>query len=140
MGAGVLFFDNERKVLLVQPTYKGTWEIPGGVVESNESPRDAAIREVKEELGLQLRPDAINLLCVEYMAAGDEITESLMFVFDGGILSEERLNQMRLDASEIKSFQFVAAKDVSDLLGAVLGGRIEKCAGANSCTYSEGQY
>lgn len=42
MGAGVLFFDGSGRVLLVDPVYKPQWEIPGGVVEGGESPRDAA--------------------------------------------------------------------------------------------------
>ena len=50
--AAVLFTDPEGRVLLVEPTYKPTWEIPGGTVELNESPFAAAAREVKEELGL----------------------------------------------------------------------------------------
>lgn len=140
MGSGILFFNKERQILLVQPTYKETWEIPGGVVELNESPRDAALREVKEELGLQLNPDAISLLCVEYMAAGNEKTEALMFVFNGGILEENQLNQIKLDASEIKSYQFVALNNLIDLLVPMLGARIQKCVEASSCIYSEGQY
>ncbi len=51
ISAGCLFFDEHNRLLVVNPTYKETWEIPGGVVEQNESPRDAVIREVSEELG-----------------------------------------------------------------------------------------
>jgi 8-oxo-dGTP diphosphatase len=52
VAAGVLFRDAVGRVLLVKPTYKDGWEIPGGYVEAGESPRAAAAREVKEELGL----------------------------------------------------------------------------------------
>ena len=41
MGAGVLFTDETGRLLLVEPTYKPTWEIPGGAMEADESPRDA---------------------------------------------------------------------------------------------------
>ena len=54
MGAGVLFFDPGERVLLVDSVYKDPWEIPGGVVEANESPGQTAVREVREELGLML--------------------------------------------------------------------------------------
>jgi 8-oxo-dGTP pyrophosphatase MutT (NUDIX family) len=37
---------------MVEPAYKGDWEIPGGTVEADESPHSAACREIKEELGL----------------------------------------------------------------------------------------
>jgi 8-oxo-dGTP pyrophosphatase MutT (NUDIX family) len=34
MGAAVLFTDPEGRILIVEPTYKDYWEIPGGVVEA----------------------------------------------------------------------------------------------------------
>lgn len=51
VAAGVLFRDRVNRVLLVEPTYKPNWEIPGGVVEADEAPWAAASRELAEELG-----------------------------------------------------------------------------------------
>lgn len=56
VAAGVLFFDGDGRVMLVDPVYKDPWEIPGSAVERDESPRDGAAREVKEELGLVCDP------------------------------------------------------------------------------------
>jgi 8-oxo-dGTP pyrophosphatase MutT (NUDIX family) len=56
MGAAVLFTDTGGRVLLVEPTYKDYWEVPGGAVDADESPYDAAVREVKEELGCPSHP------------------------------------------------------------------------------------
>ena len=54
VAAGVLFFDEEDRVLLVQPTYKDHWDLPGGYVETGETPAQAAAREVREELDLDV--------------------------------------------------------------------------------------
>jgi len=46
---------NARKVLLLRkPT--GTWDLPGGRLGVNESPKRCLIREVHEETGLNVRP------------------------------------------------------------------------------------
>jgi 8-oxo-dGTP pyrophosphatase MutT (NUDIX family) len=51
MAAGVLFRDLIGRVLLVEPSDKPNFEIPGGAVEDDEPPWGAAGREVAEELG-----------------------------------------------------------------------------------------
>jgi ADP-ribose pyrophosphatase YjhB (NUDIX family) len=48
--AGVLFRDRLNLVLLVAPTYEDNWEVPGGVVEADEAPWEAARREQREEI------------------------------------------------------------------------------------------
>jgi 8-oxo-dGTP pyrophosphatase MutT (NUDIX family) len=53
--ATMLLTDLADRVLVVKPTYKPDWELPGGAVEDGESPEVAAAREVVEELGLQHR-------------------------------------------------------------------------------------
>ena len=53
--AGVLFRDQQSRVLLVETTYKTEWEIPGGAVEADEAPWTTATRELREELGVERR-------------------------------------------------------------------------------------
>lgn len=54
LASGVLLFDDQDRVLLVDPTYKAGWEFPGGIVEPGEAPAHAGVREVAEELGIEL--------------------------------------------------------------------------------------
>ena len=52
-GSGALFFDADSKVLMVKPTYKEGWEVPGGLGEENESPTGSEIAKItlpKKEL------------------------------------------------------------------------------------------
>ncbi|MDE1466528.1 (deoxy)nucleoside triphosphate pyrophosphohydrolase [Aurantiacibacter sp. D1-12] len=55
--------DGEGRILLQQrPDHKhhgGLWEFPGGKVETGESPQDALLREIGEELGIALAADQL---------------------------------------------------------------------------------
>lgn len=65
-----------NEILIVEPTYKENWEIPGGAIEKDESPREALQRELLEELGIQAtigRP-----LVIEYQSSTKEKSESVM--------------------------------------------------------------
>jgi 8-oxo-dGTP diphosphatase len=64
-------FDAERRVLIAErPAGKhmaGWWEFPGGKVAAHESDAQALVRELREELGVDARPDAeIMTLTHEY--------------------------------------------------------------------------
>ncbi|MCA1712014.1 MAG: NUDIX hydrolase [Actinobacteria bacterium] len=112
MGAGALFRDADGRVLLVEPTYKDTWELPGGAVEADESPRTACAREVEEELGLRI--ELGRLLCLEWQGPEPERTESLMFVYDGGVLPAD--TELRLPPEELASYRFVHERDLDTLM------------------------
>lgn len=103
VAAGALFVDGAGRVLLVRPTYKPYWEMPGGYVEPGESPRQACVREVREELGIS--PTVGRLLVVDWApAAGDG--DRLLFVFDGGSLSGAQAGAIRLQASELDAYAY----------------------------------
>ncbi|QVQ54874.1 NUDIX hydrolase [Spiractinospora alimapuensis] len=111
--AGVLFRDGRGRVLLVTPTYKPSLEIPGGLVEPDETPYQAAVREVEEELGV--RPPIGGLLVVDWAphpAHGDKV----LFIFDGGVLDVSWRARITPDGEEISEAQFVETSCLSDVL------------------------
>ena len=95
MSAAVLIRDDRGRVLLVEPSYKPGWEIPGGVVEADEAPWTTAEREVAEEIGLSRPPG--RLLVVDHVpAAPDALPERIAFVFDGGLLNAADVSNLVL--------------------------------------------
>lgn len=127
MGAGAIFRDAEGRVLIVKPTYKEYWEIPGGSVEHNESPVSCCEREVHEELGLSRKVG--KLLGIDYVVDDGVRTEGIMFVFDGGVLTDDDIRLIRLPENELSEFRFVAADEISAYMTLpLLGRRITKIA------------
>jgi 8-oxo-dGTP diphosphatase len=101
--AGVLFFDEHDRVLLVVPSYKDYRDIPGGYIEQGETPKEAAVREVQEELGIA---PPIGRLLVTDWAPNQTEGDKLLFVFDGGVLATEHRDKIQLGADEIAAYEF----------------------------------
>lgn len=114
MAAAMLLTDAHGRVLVVKPTYKTGWELPGGGVDEGESPRAAASREVVEELGLD-RP-AGALLAVDYVPARATRSEGVIMVFDGGAIDDPAA--LRLPADELSEWAFVDSERLADYLPA----------------------
>jgi 8-oxo-dGTP pyrophosphatase MutT (NUDIX family) len=121
VAAGVLFFDDADRILLVDPTYKDGWDIPGGYVETGETPAQTAAREVREELGIET---AVGPLLVADWAPHPEEGDKLLFVFDGGTLTAEQLGAIRLQADELASYGFCDPAAALTLLVPRLGRRV----------------
>ena len=52
-------FDEANRLLLVRLREGGIWSTPGGVMEPDEFPADAAVREAWEETGLLVVPERL---------------------------------------------------------------------------------
>lgn len=129
MASGALFFDDQGRVMMLEPTYKDYQEIPGGYVETGESPREACVREVREELGIS--PEIGRLLAVDWApspAEGDKV----LYLFDGGVLPAGLRGQIQLQAAEIRAYDFHPLDAVADLTIARLARRIEAAAVARA--------
>jgi 8-oxo-dGTP diphosphatase len=85
VSADVILRDVHGRMLLVDPTYKPDWDLPGGMAEANEPPADAVRRELREELGLNIQVG--ELLCVDWVSPHGPWDDLLNFIFDGGTLN-----------------------------------------------------
>ncbi len=122
MGAGALFVDASDRVLLVEPTYKNYWELPGGVVEACESPYAAVVREIHEELSLAVSLG--RLLVVDWVPPGLYPSDGVMLVFDGGVLGADQTADIVLQTEELRSWAWCDDLEAAERLPDVLARRV----------------
>ncbi len=113
VAAGVLFFDAADRVMLVQPSYKEYLDIPGGYVETGETPYQCCVREVSEELGIA---PAIGPLLVTDWAPNEHEGDKLLFIFDGGQLTEAQQEAITFTDNEITAYAYHPAEAFPDVL------------------------
>ncbi|WP_306190671.1 NUDIX hydrolase [Streptomyces sp. MK5] len=115
VASGVLLFDEQDRVLLVDPTYKPGWEFPGGVVEPGEAPARAGMREVAEETGLRL-DEVPRLLVVDWERPAPPAFGGLRLLFDGGRLDSAAAGRLLLPGPELRDCRFVTEQEAARLL------------------------
>ncbi|WP_133781053.1 NUDIX hydrolase [Kribbella sp. VKM Ac-2571] len=132
---GALIRDRAGRILFLEPTYKPTLDIPGGIVEADESPYEACCREVQEEIGLAL--DIGRLLVVDWVPAHGPWSDSLAFIFDGGILDDPALT---LDPTEARAHHYLTLADASPRLRPSMARRLalaQRALTTGTTTYAD---
>ncbi|MDV6014344.1 NUDIX hydrolase [Haloechinothrix sp. LS1_15] len=109
VAAGIVLTDTSGHVLMLRTAYKDFWDIPGGYVESGESPRSAAAREVREELGFDVRIG--RLLAVDWAPSESE-GDKLLFVFEGQRLDPDA--DFTFADGEIAEARYVSVDELAD--------------------------
>lgn len=125
MATSALFLNEQGNVLIVKPTYRPDWLLPGGLVEEDESPRQACIREIKEELDIETPLN--KLLCVEYLSDDTQQTESVQFVFYGGLITASQVSSITLPKPELSEYRFSSHEEALQLLSCKLAKRLPYC-------------
>ena len=104
VSADAILRDAADRILLVDPTYKPDWDLPGGMAEANEPPAEALRRELSEELGLGIAVG--DLLCVDWVSPHGPWDDLLNFIFDGGMLADGDIRNLQLGDHELRAFEF----------------------------------
>jgi len=103
VSAGALIFDRAGRLLILKPTYKSGWTIPGGVMESDgETPWEACRREVAEECGLHIGDGhPARLACMDFRRPRPGKPGGVRYLFDCGVFSDTRLAAIVVQPEEI---------------------------------------
>jgi 8-oxo-dGTP diphosphatase len=135
--AHVLLRDVLGRVLLCETQFKADWELPGGIVEPYETPRQGASREVTEELGIERAVG--RLLVVDWMPPYLGWDDAIEMIFDGGQINEEDLAAWSLQSTEIKRVALVDLDTAASLLTPLAHRRLVLAAllGPNEMAYTE---
>lgn len=107
VAAAALVRSDGRLLLAQRPKGKsmaGLWEFPGGKVEAGESPQDALVRELKEELGVTVRE--ADMIAFSFASHAYERFHLLMPVF------LIRSWEGEIEAREGQQFAWVSADDI----------------------------
>ncbi len=134
VAAGVLFTDDQDRILMVVPTYKDYYDIPGGYVEHGETPYQAAQREVHEELGI--KPPIGRLLVADWWQESpeNESGPKLLLVFDGGRIPDSLVKAIHIDPTEIADISFQADCGLADVTIERLANRIKSALATRGST------
>jgi 8-oxo-dGTP pyrophosphatase MutT (NUDIX family) len=73
----VMIARSSEGVVLVFNKFRRVWELPGGLIDPGEGPRDSAIRELREEAGCEARN-------VEWLGVTEVIDDRVCF---GGVFA-----------------------------------------------------
>lgn len=111
IGQGILR-DQQGRVLLCQLTYKNQWDLPGGVVEVGESPAHGVVREIKEELDIDVT--VRGLITVNWLPPWRGWDDACVFVFDLGTADSGLIDRMTLERREIAAMHWCDPATVAE--------------------------
>ncbi len=139
LSASAVLRDAEGRIALVRNTYRDGWSLPGGVVDDNEPPADAAVREVLEELGHEVVGGA-RLLSVQWAARGSGTMQFLSFTFDVGRCEDPSV--LVPQEEEVAEIGFFAVDDLPEGVRPFMRHRLEEiiARGFDGVAYLEEKY
>ena len=136
VSAGALIFDQAGRLLILKPTYKSGWTIPGGVMEADgETPWEACQREVAEECGL--RVGSGRLACMDFRRPRPGNPGGIRYLFDCGTFSDASLAAIVVQEEEISEYRLAELSTALTLLRKPIRRRVRAAARGRRLCYLE---
>lgn len=107
--ASVVLCDELGRVLVVKANYKKYWSLPGGIVDAGETPRQTAIRETAEEVGLQLSVDQLVFHMIVHRQSKRAHTYQFIFKYN---VRASIFDTIQLDGKEIDAYEVVSPEQI----------------------------
>ncbi|MEU9101990.1 NUDIX hydrolase [Streptomyces sp. NPDC048361] len=125
--ASVLITNPSDELLIVHPAKPDApWQLPGGLVEQDESPLEAAHREVVEELGLFIDLLECDLFAVEWLQATRiGRYDRIAILFAGPVLQSGDTNDIALQRDELDAWRWATHTEAKMLLHPAIAARIK---------------
>lgn len=139
VSCGAILVDGQRNLLIVKPTYKSGWSIPGGSMEPNgETPWQACQREVFEETGLRVTRG--RLVAVDSRPMKDDEPLRVRMLFHCGLVPAEDLAQIKLPRGELSEWRFEPIESALQMLRPPIARRVQAGWPGRACVYLEDGY
>jgi 8-oxo-dGTP diphosphatase len=133
--AGALIRGRKGRLLILKPTYKGGWTVPGGVIEFGESPWEACRRETTEECGLDVT--AGRLVCVDFLRPRPGRPGGMRFLFDCGVFDDAVLASVVVQPAEIAESRVMPLETALPLLSGPVRRRVRAASESKRLCYLE---
>lgn len=106
--------DESGKILITQRNLKkaqgGLWEFPGGKIELNETREDAIIRELKEELNIDVKVEGyIDEKIFNYPEKDINLIALKCNILNGNMVLNEHEDARWIDRDELTNYNFAPA-------------------------------
>ncbi len=108
--------DENNRILITQRNLKksqgGLWEFPGGKIENGETREEAIIREIKEELDVNIKADQyIDEKVFNYPEKDINLIAMKCSIISGKILLKEHEDAKWVISSELVNYDFAPADE-----------------------------
>ena len=107
--AALILENNIGQALIVKANYKSYWTFPGGLVDPGETPKQAAIRETFEEVGITVDPKDVTFVAA--VNRKSDYADTYQFIFKAP-LKKSMLADIVLQETEIDKYVLVTKSHI----------------------------
>jgi 8-oxo-dGTP pyrophosphatase MutT (NUDIX family) len=106
----MVFIEHEGQVLLVKPSYRWKWGMPGGLLDRRERPAEAARREAFEEVGAVIELDPGDPIVVV-----ESLLQRIDFVFRARLADGVDPTSIHPTSTEIEQLQWFSIAELPEM-------------------------